>query len=204
MKNINLRNHSSFLDQKIFISESNVSKMTEFSGADDNPDCDGNTILLECEANESVFISGFENFKFKSDDKIMEYISFRGNNMCPYAIIIGEKHTFFRGNHYKFIENDKIEEGTLLNVLNGSLDRFEYHLKKCGKDVFKKLDCIRIHSFYPEIEEEDDEDVVLVAENEDDVLVEKNYCNGTNELVKIFNQKFVICYERDSDYVFRQ
>ena len=39
-------------------------------------------------------------------------------------------------------------------------------------------------------------------ENED--LIETNYCNGTNEVVKIFNQKCVICYDKDSVYAFGQ
>ena len=39
-------------------------------------------------------------------------------------------------------------------------------------------------------------------ENED--LIETIYANGNNELVKIVNQKFVICLERDSNYAFRQ
>ena len=39
---------------------------------------------------------------------------------------------------------------------------------------------------------------------EDDDLIEANYCNGTSEVVKIFNQKCVICYEIDSVYAFRQ
>ena len=45
-----------------------------------------------------------------------------GNNMIPYAIILGEKFTFFLYNRYKFIENNKIEEGTFLNATNTSLD----------------------------------------------------------------------------------
>ena len=39
-------------------------------------------------------------------------------------------------------------------------------------------------------------------ENED--LIETIHTNGTNEMVKIFNQKRVICLERDSVYGFGQ
>ena len=35
-------------------------------------------------------------------------------------------------------------------------------------------------------------------------MIETEYLDGINELVKIFNQKFVICLERDSIYDFRQ
>ena len=66
--------------------------MTEFSGAANNSSrFDGNTLLLECEDNEYVYISGLEFSKFKIDDKIIDYISL----MTPYAIMVGEKYTYF-------------------------------------------------------------------------------------------------------------
>ena len=109
----------------------------------------------------------------------------------------------FHINSFKFIENDKIEEETLLNATNDSLDPFDYHLGKCGVDSYKTLERSQIHTFYPHIEEdEEDEDDVLVEEDAD--MIETNYCNGTNEVPKIFIQKCVICYERDSDHAFRQ
>ena len=54
-------------------------------------DFDGNTTLLEGGNNEYVFSSGLGNFKFKPDDKIIDYISLMGNNMTPDGIIIGKK-----------------------------------------------------------------------------------------------------------------
>ena len=103
-----------------------------------------------------------------------------------------------------FVENDKIEDGAFLKATNDSLDPFDYHLGKCGVDSFKKLEHTQIQTCWPrddgkDIEDEDDD---LVEEEED--LIETNYCNGTNEVVKIFNQKCVISYERDSVYAFRQ
>ena len=41
-----------------------------------------------------------------------------GNNMVPYTFAIGEKYTYFMSTDYKFIENNKIEEGALLNATN--------------------------------------------------------------------------------------
>ena len=67
--------------------------MTEFSGVEDKGEFDGTTLLPECEDNEYVYISGLEIFKFKADDKIIDYISLMGNNMIPYANIVGEKYT---------------------------------------------------------------------------------------------------------------
>ena len=189
----------SFKPKRIFIGKSKVCPMTEFSGAGDKIDFDGNTYLLECEDNEYVYIYGLEIFKFKTDDKIIDYISLMGNNIIAYAIIIGEKYTYFIAHHYKFIENDKIEEGTLLNSTNGY--PYDYHLDKCGVDSFKKLERSLIHTFWPcvgeDISDEEDEN------EEDDDLIETQYFNGNNEVVKIFNQKSVICLERDSDYAFR-
>ena len=39
---------------------------------------------------------------------------------------------------------------------------------------------------------------------EDEILIEPSYTNRNNEVVKIFIQKCVICFERDSVYAFRQ
>ena len=126
-----------------------------------------------------------------------------GSNMIPYAYVIGEKYTYFIYHRYKFIENDKREEGTLLNGTDGSLDPYDYHVEKCGVDAFKKLERSLIHTFWFGHGEDDD----LVEEDmveEDENLIEPDYCNGNNEVVKIFNQKCVICLERDSIYTFRQ
>ena len=65
-----------------------------------------------------------------------------------------------------------------------------------------------IHTFWPghgeNIENEDGISGVEVEIEEDGDLIETSYTNGNNEVVKNFNQKCVICLERDSDYVFRQ
>ena len=178
--------------------------MTEFSGARDKNEYDGNTLLLECEDNEYIYISGSEITKFITNDKFIDYISLMGNNMIPYAIMVGERYTYFLYYRYKFIENDKIEEDTLLNATNTSLDPYDYHLQKCGIDFFKNLERNLIHSFCSghgeDIENEDDNDDGLVEED----VVETQYFNGKNEVVKIFNQKCVICYERESVYAFRR
>ena len=118
----------------------------------------------------------------------------------------GGKYTSFLSSHYKFIENDKIEEGTFLNATNNSVDPFDYHLEKCGVDSSETLEHIQIHTCWPGFgEHEENEDDYLVEEDgENEDLIETNYCNGNNEVVKIFSQKCVICLERDSIYAFRQ
>ena len=148
----------SFQAKNVFIGKSKVCPMKEFSGAANNSSrFDGNTLLLECENNEYVYISGIS--KFNTEDKIINYISLMGNNMTPYAIMVGEKYTYFLYHRYKFIENDKIEEGYLLNATNTSLDPYDYHLEKCGIDSFKKLEHNLIHTYWPgHGENEEDED----------------------------------------------
>ena len=94
--------------------------MTEIYGAGDKNDFVGTTLLLECEDIEYVYFSGIEIFKIKTDEKIIGYISFMGNNMTPYTFAVGEKYLYFLSSHYNFIQNDKIEEGSSLNATNDS------------------------------------------------------------------------------------
>ena len=159
----------------------------DFSGVEDKEEFDGNTLSIKCEDNEYVYISGIKKIGIKTDDRIIDYICLTGNNMCPYAIIIREKIIYFIAYRYKFFENDKIEEGTFLN----SPDPIVYHVEKCGKDVFNMLDCSLIHTFRPVAGEDAISDVDDEVE-EDEGLIETQYLNGDNEVVKIFNQKCVI------------
>ena len=139
-KSINFINHSSvFKQKKIFIGRSKFCSLTEISGALNNSNFDGSTILLECEDSKYVYISGLEIFEFRTDDNFLEYISLMGNNLITYTFAVGEKYTYFISTHYKFIEKDKIVEGTLLNPSIDSLDPYDYHLSRNGLDCFKKL-----------------------------------------------------------------
>ena len=184
----------SFQAKNIFIGKSKVCPMTEFSGAGVKIDFDGITFLLECENNDYVFISQLEIFNFKTDDKIIENLSHMGNNMIPWTFAVGENYTDFLSFHYEFIQNDKNEEGTLLNATNDSSDPFDYQLGECGVDSFKTLEHSEVHTFYPQNEEDEEvEDGYLVEEDEENEdLIEANFCNGNNEMVEIFNQKCVL------------
>ena len=193
----------SYQPKHIFIGKGRNCPLEEFSLSEDRSNFDGNTILLECDNNEYVYISGLEIIKFEIEDKIIEYISLMGNNMIPYPIAIGEKFTYFLYNRWKFLENDKIEEGTLLDRSNYSLDPFDYHVEKCGVDSFKKIECSLIHSYWLNREDDDvvEEDIF---EQEENLIETLPYLNGDNEVVKIFNEKCVICLDRDSIYAFRE
>ena len=134
-------------------------------------------------------------------------------DMKAYTIPVGERYTNFISKQFKFIENQKIiEEGTLLNSTNNSLDPFAYHLAKIGEGGFKTMECNQMHSFYPKEEGENDEDEdIWRAQRELDAcfdeqrnLDEPAYCKGNNQMVKIFNQKCVSCFGNPIVYAFRQ
>ena len=111
----------SFKPKHVSIGKEKVCDMTEFSGAANNSShFDGNTLLLEVEDRRYVYISGLEITEFETSDKVIDCISLMSNNMVPYASILGEKYTNFLYHRYKLIENDKIEEGILLNATNTS------------------------------------------------------------------------------------
>ena len=75
------------------------------------------------------------------------------NYMIAYTFAVGGNYTFFISTHYKIMETDKIEEGTLFNSSNDSLDPYDYHLNKNGLDCFEKLsECNRIHSSWLSME----------------------------------------------------
>ena len=65
--------------------------MTGFSEAEDKEEFIGNTQLLESQKNEYVYISGLEILQFKTDDKIIDYISLLGNNMIPNTLAVDKK-----------------------------------------------------------------------------------------------------------------
>ena len=124
--------------------------------------------------------------------------------MTLHAFAIREKYTYFIYNRYNIIEIDKIEERTLLNSTNDSLDPFDYHFEKCGLGSFKTLEHTQKHTCWPRDDDDENtegENDVLFEEGEDEILVETQYLNGKIEAVKIFEEKFVICCERDSVYV---
>ena len=50
----------SFQAKNIFIGKTKVCPMTELFEAEEKEEFDGNTLLLECENNEYVYISGLE------------------------------------------------------------------------------------------------------------------------------------------------
>ena len=110
-----------------------------------------------------------------------------GDNMVPYIIAVGDKHSYFLSKQYVIIEIGKIEMCTLLNDTNDSRDPVDYHLAKYGENSFEKPNYERIHTYYSNNNEED------IWIEEEEVFFEPNYCNGSNDVKKIFIQNNVIC-----------
>ena len=92
-----------------------------------------------------------------------------------------EKYICYITDQYKIIENNKIEEGILINSSNDSVDPRDYHLLNCGENTFLKITIEKNRSFY----KDDDQ--------------ERN-----NEKVKVYNRKCVLYFENPSVYAFRQ
>ena len=73
-----------------------------------------------------------------------------GHKKTLYVFVVGSRYSYFIWTYSKFIENDKIVEGTLINSSNDSLDPYDYHLSKNGLVCSKNLlECNRIHSSWP-------------------------------------------------------
>ena len=101
----------SYQPKHIFIGKSKNCLISEFSQSEDIVNFDGITLLLECENNEYIYISGLEILKFTIEDKIIDYVSLMGNNLIAYPIAIGEKFTIsYRivGNFLKMIKLKKV------------------------------------------------------------------------------------------------
>ena len=120
-----------------------------------------------------------------------------GNNMISYPIAIGENFLY---DHFHFIKNKKIDEGTLLSSTNGSFDPYDYHVSNCAKKSFMKIEKQKIQSYYA-IDDNDDDDS---SEENSGGENEEESCDGSNEIVRISNQKCVICLEQPSVYAFRE
>ena len=126
--------------------------MTEMPGACDSSGFDGTTILVESRDigfYKFVFISGVEVIKYSTGVERIGCIVLMCNNMIRAALAFRNKHRCFSSDLYKFIENETIEIGTLLNSTNSSLDPFGHHHSKYAEGAFKTMQCNQIHCFYP-------------------------------------------------------
>ena len=118
--------------------------MTMFSGAFDKKMFDGNTILLkiseEKEKHKYVDTGGDMVCSFMTSDNIFEYISNRGNNLCPYSVATGEESYYLLAPNFKFIKKDMIDYNTILDGI--------YVPDSDLKESFEELEVCKIHSNY--------------------------------------------------------
>ena len=89
------------------------------------------------------------------------------NNMIRIAIAVGKNYIYFIYDPYKIIENNKIEEGTLLNSTNDSVDPYDYHPLKRVEIAFEEVNFERIHTYYPN-DDDDEEEEIWTAQREID------------------------------------
>ena len=82
---------------------------------------------------------------------------------------------------------------------NDNVDPYDHPLAKRGELFFKTVEPNQIHSFHPdeEVEEHDEEEDDWVEEQRN--LDKPAFFNGNNQIVRIFDEKCVICV-----YAFRQ
>ena len=82
-----------FTPSKIFIGESSLNSMTEFSGGHGS-EFDGNSILLKMEQDKYIFI-GDQIYSFKTENEIVMFVSPVGNNDVPYPHAIDDKGYYY-------------------------------------------------------------------------------------------------------------
>ena len=104
---------------RIFLAKSQVCNMIMFSGAFHKKVFDGNTNLFKISEengkNKNIYIGGDKVVSFMTIDKIYEYISIMGNNLCPYSLAKGEANYYLLAPNFKFFKKDEIDNDTILD-----------------------------------------------------------------------------------------
>ena len=117
-----------------------------------------------------------------------------------------KKYTYFLSDYHELSRIEKIGKGNFLFSINDSVDPYDYHVLKC-ENAFTELWYEQFITCYSDNEEADEDswrtqqvlnDLYAANEAED----KSDFCNGTNEVVEIFNQKCVMCFENPSVYFF--
>ena len=111
--------------------------MTEEPGIKVDVGYNGNTLSVDI-TNEvrSSLEHVYKISKVNTKDEIVDFISLMGDKMNPTPIAIRKNYTYFLSNHCKNAENDRIEEGTLVNDTPNSLESSDVRVFRCCENVF--------------------------------------------------------------------
>ena len=128
--------------------KSEICRMTEVSGAYDQEKYDGNTILLKISEKQMIntYIGGDKVCSFLTNDDIYKYIFNMGINSTTYSVAIGDEYIYFFTPHFKFIKIEMIINDEILNTNERSVDPYDLHVSRCGKNSFKKIKIYKFHS----------------------------------------------------------
>lgn len=128
-----------FIATEMFIGKSPFNSMTEFSGGHGDS-FDGNSILINVGEYEYIHI-GASIFSFKTDSKVVSYVSPVGNSGVPYPYAILEN-----GDIYLMIENVILmSTETLVEFMSNSLnDPYDYYY--CNNLITPNLGIVRSES----------------------------------------------------------
>ena len=130
-------------------------------------------------------------YTFQTEDKIVKFTYNVGNNQVPYACAYGERNIYYLSDQFVYIPYESILNEKRISEMDESYEPYEFLYNTSTGIELKSLTLIATRfsdDEFEDLDEDLDEDVIY---------------NGTNEIVKIFNQKCVICLENDSIYAFR-
>ena len=114
---------------------------------------------------------------------------------------------------FQFISYDSIQDNDIRKKISEMDESYEPYRFLYDSNEGER---IKFHSFSliaPRFDTNEDDVYFNEVNNENQIdqeideeveIFENKFYNGTNELLKIFNQKCVICLEKDSIYAFRQ
>ena len=60
-----------------------------------------------------------------------------GNNLTPYSLAIGSEYIYFLTPYFKFVKRKKINNDDLLETNERSVDPYDLHVSRCGKELVK-------------------------------------------------------------------
>ena len=150
-----------------------------------------------------MFVGGESVYFFETEDKIVKLISNVLNYQVPCAYAYGERSIYYLSDQFIFIPYKSIINEKRISEMDVMCDTFNflYNTSEGERIKLKSLSLIATRFNDDSFEEYFNYMMTGIIEDEEDEI--EIIYNGTNEIVKIFNQKCVICLDNDSIYAFR-